>query len=70
MYLNFFSGLKAKDIDNMDIMNWCVEFFDSAGNTSGIQYSGLQARIETINRLADFVPYAGHFFKFSRHLCS
>lgn len=63
------TGHKAKDIENavlnslekngLDIMNCRGQSYDNASNMSGI-YSGLQARIKTINPLADYVPCAAH----------
>lgn len=62
-------GHKAKDIENallkslevngLDIMNCRGQSYDNASNMSGI-YSGLQARIKSINPLADYVPCAAH----------
>lgn len=40
-------------------MNCRGQSYDNASNMSGI-YSGLQARIKTINPLADYVPCAAH----------
>lgn len=63
------TGHKAKDIEDallkslennsLDIMNCRGQSYDNASNMSGL-YSGVQARIKSINPLAEYVPCAAH----------
>ncbi|XP_053594426.1 uncharacterized protein LOC128667613 [Microplitis demolitor] len=46
-------------INDFDVMNCRGQSYDNASDMSGI-YSGVQARIKTLNPLADYAPCAAH----------
>ncbi|XP_013782254.1 zinc finger MYM-type protein 1-like [Limulus polyphemus] len=56
---NFANVVKDVITENLDISNLRRQSYDNASNMAGA-YSGLQARIEELNKLAHFVPCAAH----------